>query len=60
MSEPKYLPPEKFTCATCIHFRPEIVYTHKGKPLTAWYGLCAILPLTRCETAHTCPYWAER
>ena len=59
MSEPNHLPPEPFTCGSCIHFRPEIVYTHKGVPLTAWYGLCAILPLTVCEAAHTCPCWAE-
>lgn len=60
MSEPKYLPPEKFTCATCTHFKPEIIHTHKGVPLPMWYGLCAILPLTRCEQSHTCPFWTEK
>ena len=60
MSEPKHLPPEKFTCATCIHFKPETVYTHKGRPLTAWYGFCTLRPDTRCEQTHTCTQWKER
>ena len=60
MSEPKDYTPKPYTCGTCVHFKPKIIYSHRGVPYAMWYGLCAILPLTRCETAHTCPYWAER
>ena len=60
MSEPKYLPPEPYTCSTCVHFRPAIIHTHKGVALPMWYGLCAILPLTECEEHFSCPHWAEK
>lgn len=60
MSEPKYLPPEKFTCGSCIHFQPSIIRSHRGVPYAMWYGLCAILPLTRCEQTHSCPRWAGK
>ena len=51
---------KKGECGTCVHFRPEIVYTHKGRPLTAWHGFCALHPDTRCEQTHTCPHWTEK
>ena len=52
--------PQKGQCGTCAHFRPDIVYTHKGRPLTAWYGTCALRPDTPCEQSHACPEWAEK
>ncbi len=60
MSEPKYTPPEKFTCSTCVRFQPETVYTHKGREFTAWYGRCGLRSGTFCEETHTCPEWKEK
>ena len=56
----KDAPPKKGTCATCVHFKPEIVHTHKGRPLTAWHGFCVLHPDTRYEQTHSCPCWAEK
>ena len=51
--------PKSGECGTCTHFHPDIVYTHKGTPLPAWHGTCALHPDTPCEQTNSCPDWKK-
>ena len=53
-------PPKDGECGTCAHFRPDILHTHKGKPVTAWHGTCALRSGTPCEQSHACPHWEKQ